>query len=446
MRASFRAVIWAMMLRALDADDLVRELREVSGDLLKLSTAELRPWQGPVLIVVQYQARKNPWFESLLAAIEGQESPVHYVATWAKTFQLEQSTPDEPHQDDDSRHQEALRAAKEECPGVSVQNSSEPASPKFDQWILSQQGFDVEQVSSVCTEIGRMTGAIAAELSTPLDVLRISRVIVLLQQLVPETQRWLKGLPDSRRLEADLRTAKLAYEQGTALLGDRLSELLESGTYSAADLADALNVFKQKDSVLCLPGWLFNRAGQAVGNLTEPILFQCLLDARVRDLVKAALAAADECVDGNVTLLAAIPAPSADEVSDLDLSSVDRYLRKCLAELGSLLKELPTAIGARLLRLEQPSKIEVRLRQCVGLNRKLQPRVSEEVLASVLEYVASATDDSACIGEAELFERSVAFLEKTFGTAKDAPFSQVHGWVEKQRLQPENNVSSQAVS
>ena len=149
--------------------------------------------------------------------------------------------------------------------------------------------------------------------------------------------------------------------------------------------------------------------------------------------MRAALACVDESGAGSLAMLSAIPAPSVEEIPEVDSPNVDRYLRKSLAELRALVDELPPTIGSKLVRLEHVDKFEMRLRQCVALYRKLRQYITEEVVDPILERVLSAPDDTACIEEAELFEQAVIFLEKAIGTAMDAPFSQLQSWVNKNR-------------
>ena len=137
---------------------------------LSFSTSESEPWKGPLLLVIQYQARKNPWFASLLAAVEGQDSPLCYIASWAKKFRIEQSASGDSDQATGSIHQATPDTAGDlRSEDTALQKGAEARSPRFDQWILSQQGIDLAQVRVLCQEISQATSAIASQADSRME-------------------------------------------------------------------------------------------------------------------------------------------------------------------------------------------------------------------------------------------------------------------------------------
>ena len=110
------------------------------------------------------------------------------------------------------------------------------------------------------------------------------RLIPLLQQIVPETRKWLTALPDPQRRDTDLRAATLAYDASISLLGSEIDNLLQSGSFTTVDLLEAWNLFQRRDSVSLLPSWLIDRTSPR-GELyaTQSRLFEVLLDSRIRD-------------------------------------------------------------------------------------------------------------------------------------------------------------------
>ena len=74
------------------------------------------------------------------------------------------------------------------------------------------------------------------------------------------------------------------------------------------------------------------------------------------------------------SLLAILPPPPSADGADVTAGVLDQHVRSWFIGIGDLLKELPDGVMASLRNSLEGSTVAARLRQAVGLYRKLRAR------------------------------------------------------------------------
>jgi serine/threonine protein kinase len=444
---AIRAQVWAAMARALDADSFATELREIGPAFDKTASSHAKPigdwWPALQSILIwRIDALRENYLSDLIEGCNESDDPLSLVSNWiadnitasaervaelAETLSLDRSS-------DHPLDRTVLDSDKAKIAEENQPNPPLPVSILVEKWIFALQGLDNDSISSTLLEIRSIAERLIEIASEALQFQSLFKLATALPQIRAKIEGWIGTLPDPSNLSTDLIAGLSAYEQAQALIGSDIDSIIETGRPSARDLVEASGLLKQEDLLRALPAWVWATQDEPTPEASRPQLFRLLLLPPVREKVVSILSAAGEYGTFDPLLIALVPPPPVSDDPESEAVAHDQHVSAWFEKMGALLKEVPEGLLTELRSESQLVSAEARIRQALGLERKLRDHLPKSVVLEAMQDVIRIRSERDAIDRAELYERAVQFWETNFGASLEPTFVQLQSWVDRQSV------------
>lgn len=449
--STLRAALWSAMSRDLSLDDFLRELYETAGacELLDL-TEDAEAWVKEITQLLSFRAATpaNQLLQRLVEDFKDQQYPLSFLHRWAtENLRFDDSRPEQtPPSSAVSQASEPIASADKiahALPPTSDRIVPDDAlnarkrSPEFEDWVLSLQALESKQTGNVPNEVQKQLSTIldrAANCSRASDLAELFRLLEGLRTQVPD---WTSRLPEPSRWAKDYEAAGIAYDRAFAVVAGSLDQLLAGSRFTPSDLDEAAGLLQREDMINAMPAWVWGDTPlqDDRDDNHKFAAFRRLIVPQIRERVISILSCIGEVGNYDASLLAILPPPPSIDGADVTAGMLDQHVKSWFIGIGNLLNELPDRVKVGLRNSPGGSTVHARLRQAVGLYRKLKPRVPEAVCEEILEVIVNSADESAAVRISQLYVEAVEFCEENFGSAAITTFAQLQGRVNKRGLQ-----------
>ena len=453
---TLRATIWGAMVRDLTTDDFLRELYEIAliiGDSDALTEPDA--WSRELLVLLNARASKgeSPLLRQLADDYRGQDHPLEFLSAWVReNLEFEDiriSKVNSTHQDVVVNLPET--GAKVEHPplpsgeipavvgpAVDVSTSLTPIrqalwSEALDKWVMELQGVELGQAKEVAASFRMMTSpilALASDCRRGSDLVELRSLLEELKERIPT---WISQLPEASRWAHDFKVAVRAYDRASSIVGEGFDVLVAGTRFTPADVTEAVKLYERRETIDALPSWVWGEYGPASTSEENSAFstFSRLMIPAVRERVLSILSCFGEVGTYDVTLLPLLPPPPLQDEGDISSAILDDHVRTWLGGVQELLNQLPESTLSQVVLTPNPSTLLGQLKQAVGLHRKIAGRLSGIVGEELVNELVRSNDEQDAIHLSELYLEAIEFFEQAFGSALEATFHQLRGWVEK---------------
>lgn len=439
-----RARIWGSMARTLESDVFVRELTEVSAKLnqdLSTRNGNGSEWWQHLSAVLSWRMkslREEHW-SNLLQECDDAPNPLESFALWIQDNIVAPNAG----RDADTPEVQGDVFAVLNHESVKIEPLNEqfkhelPTALSTDvsivyEWLFGLQGLDNESLNSTLEDIRITSEQLIAASSAPIDIQTISDLSSLLLETQEKIQEWLSNLPEFAASSAEFTAGLNAYRRAHDLIGSNVDELLRTSLPSPRDLFEAANLFEREDLLHAMPVWVWTRIGEGSANSVRERIFRELVLPQVRETVISVLSAAGEYATFDPLLISLVPAPPVSDDPESQPMTTDQHVRSWFERMGSLVKEMPQDILLELRSDPHPLTLEARIRQALGLERKLRDQLPRPVLLDAMRDMVQLRSEREAIDRADLYVQALQFWEENFGASSKPTFAQLKAWVERQ--------------
>jgi hypothetical protein len=443
---SVRARLWAATVQGLPRDQFLRELYDLARHVreAKIEVSVLNDWAQSVIGLVEHRvnASKDDLLSDLLEDCRGHAQPIRMLSDWiAEHLTFDDLRKSAAEKKDVTPEIQTIPTAKDTM-GIPTESTVTKAATStvntyevdLQGWVLELQGTDITQVYGTINKIQSELNQALSTVEACEDLAKLEALPGTLQHIKSEIDGWIARLPDPLRLISDLEHATSAYQQARELVGSEVDELLSSVRLSPSDLVEASNLVQRADVLRRLPDWVWTDGDTPIEQLEIPQMFSRLTMPQIRDRVISILSCLGELGTFESPLLALLPPPPPTEDTDPGTATIDQHVRSWISSMREFLEDLPSELVSELSELQSSGNkriSETRLRQAVGVARRLRDRISKPVMGSIIAIVIAQETDTRCVELAEMFVESVEACEQFFGTALDTTFMQLQARVEK---------------
>jgi hypothetical protein len=455
-----RARIWGAMIRSLDADNFARELTELSAKLHdgEAGREEFASEWWPIfkgVLVWRTNALREDYLNSLLEECEASGDRAESLLKWVEDHivapvELRTETtelcPVPVVTDQDAIHTASTDSPIPTLALESSDSSSVTANPALQNWLFTIQGLESDSIKGVFQEIRLVAEQLLRVVSSSVDFETVCELAHAVSDLRGKVQVWNSTIPDPSTLTSDAGESIRAYKQAKSAIGADLDSILTSRNPSPRDLVEAADFLEREDLLRSMPPWVWSGELQNPSGLTSANLFDQLVLPEVRQTVQSVLSVAGERTAFDPLLLKLVPPPP--HCSDLESRpmATENHMRVWFETMGNLLSQLPEDILTELRKDAQSPSVEVRIRQALGLERRLRDHVPNSVVLDLMRDVIQLRSEREAIERADLYIQAVQFWESFFGSSSEPTASQLKNWAERQPQLASSIVSTREVS